>query len=235
MKTFRGGTAAELIPFRLEEGENLIPALARAAEEINLGSAAVVMGSGSLAVARLVTIGTTGPAPLGLITEHEGPFTVVSMQGWVLAHHPEVHVTLARGSSFLAGRVMPGSLVRGAIEGLLLRVGNLRLGRVPDPQTGEWSLSTSARPSALPHFELHGQAIDVQALLKVPLALLERHRVLPIAISGDTLIVATADPRNLFAHDDLRLTTGMRIQWVDTPGDVLETVLHQVLQSLGER
>ena len=36
MKTFRGGTAAELIPFRLDDGEDLVATLARAAQEMNL-------------------------------------------------------------------------------------------------------------------------------------------------------------------------------------------------------
>ena len=56
--------------------------------------------------------------------------------------------------------------------------------------------------------------------------------VLPIAVSGDTLIVASANPRNVFAQDDLRVATGMRIQWVDTPKDVLEAALQEVLKHL---
>jgi predicted DNA-binding protein with PD1-like motif len=232
VKTFRGGTAAELIPFSLDEGEDLVPALARAAEELNLGTAAVAMGSGALSVARLLPAGTAGPGSLGIVTEHEGPLALVSMQGWVLANQPELHLVLSHRAGLMAGRAVAGCRVHGHVEGLLLRLGNLRLARVSDPQSGAWSLTTGARPQDLPRLQLQGQPIDLQAVLKVPLQLLTRHRVLPIAISGDTLIVATANPHNVFAQDDLRLATGMRIQWVDTPKDALEAALQEMLKHL---
>jgi predicted DNA-binding protein with PD1-like motif len=235
LKTFRGGTAAELIPFRLDDGEDLVPTLARMAEELNLGSAALAMGSGALAVARLVAPGTAGPSPMGVIAEHQGPLPIVSMQGWIMSNQPEIHLTLSHGAALIAGRAVSGCLVRGAVEGLLLRLGNLRLGRVSDPQTGLWQLSTAAAPRELPRLELHGQPIDPQAVLKVPHNLIMRHRVLPIAVSADTLIVATSNPGDVFAQDDLRLATGMRVQWVDTPGDVLDAALDQVSQWLGNR
>jgi predicted DNA-binding protein with PD1-like motif len=232
MPYFRGGTAAELIPFRLDEGEDLVPALARMAEELNLGSAAVVSGSGALTVARLLPAGTAGPEPLAVIAEHEGPLAVVAMQGWVLANQPELHLTLSRGAAVIAGRATQGCLVQSGVEGLLLRLGNVRLSRVADPQTGAWSLSTTARPPELPALTFQGRPIDFHAVLKVPCALLDRYTVLPIAITGDTLLVATADPRNLFAQDDLRLATGLRIQWVETPRQALEAALQEVLRHL---
>jgi predicted DNA-binding protein with PD1-like motif len=232
MKTFRAGTAAELIPFRLDDAEDLVPTLARMSEDLNLGTAAVVMASGALGVARLLPAGTAGPAPLGVIAEHDGPLAILSMQGWILANQPELHLTLARGAAVIAGRAVPGCLVQGSVEGLLLRLGNVRLSRLSDPASGGWTLSTTALPQDLPQFQIRGRPIDLQAVLKVPRALLERHRVLPIALSGDALLVATADPRNLFALEDLRLATGMRIQWVETPKDVLEAALKEVLNQL---
>jgi predicted DNA-binding protein with PD1-like motif len=232
MQVFRGGTAAEIIPFHLDDGEDLVPTLARIAEELNLGTAAIVLGSGALSVARLLPAGTAGPEPLGVVAEHEGPLAVISMQGWVLANQPELHLTLARGATIIAGRATQGCLVQGQLEGLLLRLGNVRLSRVSDPQTGAWSLATASRPQELPALTLQGRPIDFHAVLKVPRALLERYTVLPIAITGDTLLVATADPRNLFAQDDIRLATGLRIQWVETPRPALEAALQEVLKHL---
>jgi predicted DNA-binding protein with PD1-like motif len=232
LKTFRGGTAAELIPFRLDDGEDLVATLARAAQELNLGSAALAIGSGTLAMARLVSPGTAGPSPTGIVTEHQGPLAIASMQGWVLANQPEVQLTLSRGSELIVGRAVDGCRVHASVEGLLLRLGNIRLGRAPDPLTGAWSLTTSAAPQPAPRVELQGQTIDWQAVLKVPVQLLQRHRVLPIAVAGDTLLVATANPRDLFAQDDLRVATGMRIQWVDAPREALEAALEQVLRWL---
>jgi predicted DNA-binding protein with PD1-like motif len=232
VKTFRGGTAAELIPFQLTEGEDLIPTLARMAEDLNLGSAVVVMGTGTLSIARLLPPGTAGPDPLGIIAEHEGPLAIVSMQGWILANQPELHLVLSHRAGLIAGRAMVGCQVHGHLEGLLLRLGNLRLSRVSVPQSGAWSLASGARPQELPKLQMQGQPIDLQALLKVPLQLLTRYQVLPIAISGDTLIVASTSPHSPFAQDDLRLTTGMRIQWLDTPKDVLEAAIQEVLKHL---
>jgi predicted DNA-binding protein with PD1-like motif len=231
MKTFRGGTPAELIPFRLDEGEDLVHTLAKLANELNLGTAAIVLGSGTLSVARLLPAGAAGPEPLGIIAEHEGPLAVIAMQGWVLANQPELHLTLSRGPAILAGRAAEGCLVQG-VEGLLLRLGNVRLSRVSDPQTGAWSLSNTPRLQELPALALQGRPIDFHAVLKVPRALLERYTVLPIAITGDTLLVATADPRNLFAQDDLRLATGLRIQWVEAPRPALESALQEALKHL---
>ena len=235
MKTFRGGTAAELIPFRLDDGEDLVATFSQMADDSNMGTTALTLGSGALAVARLVAPGTSGPAPMGVISEHQGPLPIVSMQGWVLANQPEIHLTLSRGAELIAGRAVSGCLVRGTVEGLLLRLGNLRLGRVSDPQTGHWQLSTASAARDLPLLELHGQPIDPQALLKVPHQLLQRHRVLPIATSGDTLLVATSSPGDLFAQEDLRQATGMRIQWVDTPRDALDAALDRVTDWLGNR
>jgi predicted DNA-binding protein with PD1-like motif len=232
MQFFRGGTAAELIPFHLADDEDLVPTLARMAEELNLGTAAVAMGSGALSVARMLAAGAPGPAPLGVIIEHEGPLAVISLQGWILANQPELHLTLSRGAAVIAGRATQGCLVRGGVEGLLLRLGNLRISRVSDPQIGSWSLSATARPQELPTLTLQGRPVDFHAVLKVPRILLERYIVLPIAITGNTLLVATADPRNLFAQDDLRLATGMRVQWIETPRPALEAALNEVLRHL---
>src|SRR5438034_10818101 len=95
MKTFRGGTAAELIAFRLDEGEDLVEALARAADELNLGSAVVVLASGGLGIARLIAAGTVGPAPLGVIPEPAGALAIVTMQGGMLSSEPELALVLS--------------------------------------------------------------------------------------------------------------------------------------------
>ena len=84
-------------------------------------------------------------------------------------------------------------------------------------------------------FEIVDTAQRTGAAVHGPIPLptrIERYTVLPIAIIGDTLLVATADPRNLFAQDDLRLATGLRVQWVDTPRQALEAALQEVLRYL---
>src|SRR5262249_44626186 len=102
---------------------------------------------------------------------------IVSMQGWILSGQPELQVVLSRGAELIAGRAMPGCRVQGSVEGLLLRLGNLRLERVSDPATGGWALGTGATPSVMPRVTLQGQTIDPRALLVVPRDFLERYRV----------------------------------------------------------
>ncbi len=60
--------------------------------------------------------------------------------------------------------------------------------------------------------DLVGYPIDAAAVAKIPLAMILRHRVLGIAIQGNELVVATSDPDDVVALDDLRAATGMVIQ-----------------------
>jgi len=52
--------------------------------------------------------------------------------------------------------------------------------------------------------------VDERTALLVPAALAERHRILPLARDGDTLVVACADPTDVVALDDVRLASGAR-------------------------
>ena len=106
MNVFRGGTAAELIPFHLDDGEDLVETLARMAEELNLGVTALAMGSGALASACLVTAVAPGPVPLGVVAEYQGPLPIVTLQGWILAGQPEVQLTLSRGGTLIAAQCL---------------------------------------------------------------------------------------------------------------------------------
>ncbi|MDY0341832.1 MAG: ATPase, T2SS/T4P/T4SS family [Coriobacteriia bacterium] len=54
--------------------------------------------------------------------------------------------------------------------------------------------------------------IDPNAATMISVDIARRHSVLPISVQDDELIVAMADPANIFAIDDLRIVTGYDIR-----------------------
>ncbi len=60
--------------------------------------------------------------------------------------------------------------------------------------------------------DLIGYPLDPDAVAKIPLALVLRHRVLGITLRDNGLVVAISDPDDVVALDDVRAATGMIIQ-----------------------
>jgi type IV pilus assembly protein PilB len=69
-----------------------------------------------------------------------------------------------------------------------------------------------AENMGLPFVDLGGYDIDPAAATLLAIDLARRHQVLPIKIQDDELVVAMADPANIFAIDDLRIVTGYEIR-----------------------
>ncbi len=64
----------------------------------------------------------------------------------------------------------------------------------------------------IPHVDVTKVAPQPEALRAVPVQLSLRYHVLPLAIQDSTLRIATADPLNYTAFDDLRLVTKLEIE-----------------------
>jgi type IV pilus assembly protein PilB len=62
------------------------------------------------------------------------------------------------------------------------------------------------------YVDLNVAPVDPSATALVDPAVLRRHRTVPIAFDGRTLVVATADPANVLALDDLAMMTGYEIR-----------------------
>ena len=69
-----------------------------------------------------------------------------------------------------------------------------------------------AERMGLPFVDLGMQEIDPNAATSLSTELARRYTVLPIKIQDDELVVAMADPANIFAVDDLRIVTGREIR-----------------------
>src|SRR5438874_483971 len=59
--------------------------------------------------------------------------------------------------------------------------------------------------------DLTKTAVDPETIKSVPLKLVHRHTLLPLARENGTLKVATGDPYNVNALDELQMLTGLQI------------------------
>jgi len=64
----------------------------------------------------------------------------------------------------------------------------------------------------IPFVDLRDYAFSEKAIKSVPDHLLKEHKVIPLQLKGNTLVLAITDPLNVRAIDEIRLTTGFEIQ-----------------------
>jgi type IV pilus assembly protein PilB len=77
----------------------------------------------------------------------------------------------------------------------------------------------------LPFVDLSEYQVDASAVLSVTAAVARRHVALPIAYEEGRLVVAMADPANVFAVDDIRSMTGREVKpVVATKADLLAAI-----------
>jgi type IV pilus assembly protein PilB len=72
-------------------------------------------------------------------------------------------------------------------------------------------IQAKAQQMGYPFVDLGEARIDSSAINVVPQALCLRHNICPISKNGQSLTVAMADPNNVFALDDVKLATGMKV------------------------
>jgi type IV pilus assembly protein PilB len=76
------------------------------------------------------------------------------------------------------------------------------------------------------HVDLNVAALDPTATSLVDASILRRHKVVPIGFADErTLVVATADPANVLAVDDLAMMTGYEIRRAAATPDDVDAVL----------
>ena len=89
----------------------------------------------------------------------------------------------------------------------------VRLGFVQDKKLAEFMALQYNVPSIdLDKFEIPKDALDA-----IPRDRCEKHMVIPVSKSGNTLVVAFADPSNMFVRDDLSFISRCRIEAVVAP------------------
>lgn len=96
---------------------------------------------------------------------------------------------------------------------------------------------------SIPVVDLSETAIDTELLKQAPSKVVHRDRVIPIDRHNGTIRVATNNPFNLYAFDELRMLMGAKIETVLATGEEISRVIkqhygvggHTVESMIGER
>ena len=83
------------------------------------------------------------------------------------------------------------------------------------------ALQAKAASQGLQYVDLANFSVDSSAVNVVPGHIATRHNVLPISKTDKVVTVATATPGDVFAQDDVRLASGLTVQWVIAAPDAL--------------
>ncbi len=86
----------------------------------------------------------------------------------------------------------------------------VRLGFVKDAQLVEFM----GKQYSLPTIDLSGFEVDPEAIKSLSRQVCEKHMVIPVSKAGKVLVVAFADPSNIYVKDDLALLTRCKIEVV---------------------
>ncbi|HEY3233111.1 MAG TPA: type II secretion system protein GspE, partial [Polyangiaceae bacterium] len=84
-------------------------------------------------------------------------------------------------------------------------LGSLSKGEIANFPSGQYPVPT---------INLDEYEIDAEVVQLVSREVCEKHRIIPVARSGSSLIVAMADPANPHAIDDIKFLTGCRVEAV---------------------
>jgi len=82
-----------------------------------------------------------------------------------------------------------------------------------------------ARQLQIPYIEIEKQLVDPETVKQIPGSLARRIIAIPLYKDRGALVVAMADPLNIFGFDDIQKAAGMRItQVVATRSDILKAI-----------
>jgi type IV pilus assembly protein PilB len=85
--------------------------------------------------------------------------------------------------------------------------------------------SILARQIGLKYVDLANYEVDISASSLIDAEIARRYSLIPIGFEEDKLLIAMADPTNVFALDDVRIMTGMEIEaLVSTKEDIVAAI-----------
>ncbi len=128
---------------------------------------------------------------------------------------------LLLGKGLLTIQQVEDSLSLQRSEGLRIDRAVIQLGFVTERQM----LELMSEQLHLPLVDLQDVTIDADVLRALPAKIVYRKRLVPVSREHGILNVATSDAFDLYAFDDLRLSTGLEIQPVLAPRDDIEKVI----------
>ncbi len=69
-----------------------------------------------------------------------------------------------------------------------------------------------SRQYGIPTIDMSTQEIDAEIIKLIPEDVAQKYQVIPVSRTGSTLVVAMADPSNIFAIDDIKFLTGYNVE-----------------------
>ncbi len=82
-----------------------------------------------------------------------------------------------------------------------------------------------SRQYGVPSINLSEFEIDESVIKLVPAEVVQKYQLIPVNRAGSTLIVAMADPSNIFAIDDLKFMTGYNVEVVVSAENSIKTAI----------
>ena len=128
-------------------------------------------------------------------------------------------VLLERG--LITSDHLSAAMVLRKTEGLRLDRALVRLKCIEE----ETLLRVMSEQLGVPMVDLTKVQIDVEALRSLPARLVHRKGILPVKRENGVLIVATSDPFDLYAFDEIRLMTGLEIQPALAPEEDIQKLI----------
>ena len=93
-----------------------------------------------------------------------------------------------------------------------------------------------AQHLGLEFVDLSRYRVDLTAVALLNEKMAQRHLTIPLAFDDDTLIIAMADPTNIFALDDVKMSTGHQVRpVVATKGDIEDAIRSYYRDSGGDQ
>jgi type II secretory ATPase GspE/PulE/Tfp pilus assembly ATPase PilB-like protein len=77
--------------------------------------------------------------------------------------------------------------------------------------------------------------IPEKLVMRIPRTLIERHEILPLGFSEDNLVVATFDPFDFDAIDELQLALGYKIEINLAPRSAILRTIDEIFKKLDEQ
>jgi len=79
----------------------------------------------------------------------------------------------------------------------------------------------------VPSINLEEFEIDPEVIKLVSMEICEKHTIIPVNRAGPTLIIATADPSNIFVADDIKFLTGYNVEMVVAPESQIKKAIEK--------
>lgn len=137
MEWFKGGKIEDVIFLRLDYGDDIYRCVEEVAKKENIQTGIIVSGIGTVDKARMHSITTTTDFPSkDEFMEFEGPIEVTGIHGVIADYKPHMHFTFYnyRENKVVAGHLEPGCRTLYLAEIVILKIGEVSLTRIIDPE-----------------------------------------------------------------------------------------------------